>query len=239
MQVYCTCNQKHDIVPWTCRFGVGDVLNAYSWVVLCPGTEYLVWTKIAEGPHFLLLWECSGFPWPQASATATSWPDLCTSSASFLVHINFPQFTLANILEASILLCPWRPLLKQHSLLLVPIVILVINCSSKQGRGLTSFHSHSICSACTLDHNAFLCHRILVPSDMVGAIIGKDGATIRNITTLTKARVDVHRRENLGSVEKVGARKKPGRESSCRRPCPFRPSRSSAPLRHAPRPAIR
>lgn len=45
--------------------------------------------------------------------------------------------------------------------------------------------------------------RILVPSDMVGAIIGKDGATIRGITQLTKARVDVHRRENVGSVEKV------------------------------------
>lgn len=45
--------------------------------------------------------------------------------------------------------------------------------------------------------------RILVPSDMVGAIIGKDGATIRMITQLTKARVDVHRRENLGTAEKV------------------------------------
>jgi rRNA processing protein Krr1/Pno1 len=44
--------------------------------------------------------------------------------------------------------------------------------------------------------------RILVPSDMVGAIIGKDGATIRMITQLTKARVDVHRRENMGSAEK-------------------------------------
>lgn len=38
---------------------------------------------------------------------------------------------------------------------------------------------------------------------MVGAIIGKDGATIRMITQLTKARVDVHRRENMGSAEKV------------------------------------
>ena len=38
---------------------------------------------------------------------------------------------------------------------------------------------------------------------MVGAIIGKDGATIRHITQVTKARVDVHRRENLGSLEKV------------------------------------
>ena len=42
-----------------------------------------------------------------------------------------------------------------------------------------------------------------MPSDMVGAIIGKDGATIRMITQITKARVDVHRRENLGSAEKV------------------------------------
>ena len=45
--------------------------------------------------------------------------------------------------------------------------------------------------------------RVLVPSDMVGAIIGKDGATIRMITQLTRARVDVHRRENLGTAEKV------------------------------------
>lgn len=42
-----------------------------------------------------------------------------------------------------------------------------------------------------------------MPSDMVGAIIGKDGATIRMITQLTRARVDVHRRENLGTAEKV------------------------------------
>lgn len=49
----------------------------------------------------------------------------------------------------------------------------------------------------------FSSFRILVPSEMVGAIIGKDGATIRHITQLTKARVDVHRRENLGSMEKV------------------------------------
>ena len=52
----------------------------------------------------------------------------------------------------------------------------------------------------------FAC-RILVPSDMVGAIIGKDGATIRMITQVTKARVDVHRRENLGTAEKVSTKK--------------------------------
>ena len=46
--------------------------------------------------------------------------------------------------------------------------------------------------------------RILVPSVMVGAIIGEDGATIKGIKQLTKARsVDVHRRENVGSVEKA------------------------------------
>ena len=35
--------------------------------------------------------------------------------------------------------------------------------------------------------------RILVSSDMVGAIIGRGGATIRTITQETRARVDVHR----------------------------------------------
>ena len=45
--------------------------------------------------------------------------------------------------------------------------------------------------------------RILVPNEMVGAIIGKEGLTIRNITQITKARVDVHRKENTNSNEKV------------------------------------
>ena len=46
--------------------------------------------------------------------------------------------------------------------------------------------------------------RILVPSIMVGTIIGEDGVTIKGIKQLTKARsVDVHRRENVGSVEKA------------------------------------
>ena len=34
--------------------------------------------------------------------------------------------------------------------------------------------------------------RVLVSSDMVGAIIGRGGATIRNITQQSRARVDVH-----------------------------------------------
>ncbi|XP_065352486.1 insulin-like growth factor 2 mRNA-binding protein 1 isoform X2 [Cloeon dipterum] len=45
--------------------------------------------------------------------------------------------------------------------------------------------------------------RILVQSDMVGAIIGRQGSTIRQITQQTRARVDVHRKDNVGSVEKA------------------------------------
>lgn len=44
--------------------------------------------------------------------------------------------------------------------------------------------------------------RILVQSDMVGAIIGRQGSTIRRITQQTRARVDVHRKDNIGSLEK-------------------------------------
>jgi insulin-like growth factor 2 mRNA-binding protein 1 len=45
--------------------------------------------------------------------------------------------------------------------------------------------------------------RIMVPSEYVGAIIGRKGQTIRNITTRCKARVDVHGKENSGLIEKV------------------------------------
>jgi len=45
--------------------------------------------------------------------------------------------------------------------------------------------------------------RILVPSEYVGAIIGRKGSTIRNITTQSRARVDVHRDDNAGMLEKV------------------------------------
>ncbi|XP_022645419.1 insulin-like growth factor 2 mRNA-binding protein 1 isoform X2 [Varroa jacobsoni] len=50
--------------------------------------------------------------------------------------------------------------------------------------------------------------RMLVPSEMVGAIIGKSGATIKQITQQSRARVDVHRKDaggiyNQGQVEKV------------------------------------
>ncbi|OQR71081.1 insulin growth factor 2 mRNA-binding protein 1-like [Tropilaelaps mercedesae] len=50
--------------------------------------------------------------------------------------------------------------------------------------------------------------RMLVPSEMVGAIIGKSGATIKQITQQSRARVDVHRKDaggiyNQGQMEKV------------------------------------
>ncbi|XP_078281080.1 insulin-like growth factor 2 mRNA-binding protein 1 [Rhinoraja longicauda] len=44
--------------------------------------------------------------------------------------------------------------------------------------------------------------RILVPTQFVGAIIGKEGATIRNITKQTQSKIDVHRKENAGAAEK-------------------------------------
>uniref|UniRef100_A0AAV2KMG4 RRM domain-containing protein n=1 Tax=Knipowitschia caucasica TaxID=637954 RepID=A0AAV2KMG4_KNICA len=44
--------------------------------------------------------------------------------------------------------------------------------------------------------------RLLVPTQYVGAIIGKEGATIRNITKQTQSKIDVHRKENAGAAEK-------------------------------------
>ncbi|XP_078703390.1 insulin-like growth factor 2 mRNA-binding protein 1 isoform X45 [Branchiostoma floridae x Branchiostoma belcheri] len=45
--------------------------------------------------------------------------------------------------------------------------------------------------------------RMLVPNVMVGAIIGKGGQTIRTITGATKAKVDVHRKENMGQEKPI------------------------------------
>ncbi|KAG8139095.1 hypothetical protein E2320_001876, partial [Naja naja] len=44
--------------------------------------------------------------------------------------------------------------------------------------------------------------RILVPTQFVGAIIGKEGGTIRNITKQTQSKIDIHRKENAGAAEK-------------------------------------
>lgn len=45
--------------------------------------------------------------------------------------------------------------------------------------------------------------RILVLSDMIGAIIGRSGSTIKQITHEAKVRVDVHREDCLDQLEKV------------------------------------
>ncbi|XP_030846337.1 insulin-like growth factor 2 mRNA-binding protein 1 isoform X3 [Strongylocentrotus purpuratus] len=47
--------------------------------------------------------------------------------------------------------------------------------------------------------------RILVRSEFVGAIIGKGGNNIRAITKETGCKVDIHRKDNIGSSEKVQA----------------------------------
>ncbi|XP_047461305.1 insulin-like growth factor 2 mRNA-binding protein 3 isoform X2 [Mugil cephalus] len=44
--------------------------------------------------------------------------------------------------------------------------------------------------------------RMLVPTQFVGAIIGKEGATIRTITKDTHSKIDIHRKENAGASEK-------------------------------------
>ncbi|XP_065266455.1 insulin-like growth factor 2 mRNA-binding protein 2 isoform X4 [Emys orbicularis] len=44
--------------------------------------------------------------------------------------------------------------------------------------------------------------RILVPTQFVGAIIGKEGLTIKNLTKQTQSKVDIHRKENAGAAEK-------------------------------------
>ncbi|KAL2079862.1 hypothetical protein ACEWY4_023655 [Coilia grayii] len=44
--------------------------------------------------------------------------------------------------------------------------------------------------------------RMLVPTQFVGAIIGKEGSTIRNITKHTHSKIDIHRKENAGAAEK-------------------------------------
>ncbi|XP_035390413.1 insulin-like growth factor 2 mRNA-binding protein 2 isoform X2 [Electrophorus electricus] len=45
--------------------------------------------------------------------------------------------------------------------------------------------------------------RLLVPTQFVGAIIGKEGLTIKNITKQTQSKVDIHRKENMGASEKA------------------------------------
>ncbi|KAM8883894.1 insulin-like growth factor 2 mRNA-binding protein 3 isoform 2-T2 [Synchiropus picturatus] len=44
--------------------------------------------------------------------------------------------------------------------------------------------------------------RIQVPTQFIGAIIGKEGATISSITKKTHSKIDIHRKEHAGAVEK-------------------------------------
>lgn len=46
-------------------------------------------------------------------------------------------------------------------------------------------------------------YKIYFYTIQVGAIIGRQGSTIRQITQQTRARVDVHRKDNVGSLEKA------------------------------------
>ncbi|KAI4881204.1 hypothetical protein NFI96_015606 [Prochilodus magdalenae] len=61
--------------------------------------------------------------------------------------------------------------------------------------------------------------RMLVPTQFVGAIIGKEGATIRNITKQTHSKIDIHRKENAGAAEKpITVHSTPeGCSSACKR----------------------
>ncbi|XP_050388524.2 insulin-like growth factor 2 mRNA-binding protein 2 isoform X2 [Patella vulgata] len=58
--------------------------------------------------------------------------------------------------------------------------------------------------------------RIIVGSDYVGAIIGKQGQTIRNITSQSRARVDIHRRDNHAPETLVTIK---GNPDSCSKAC--------------------
>uniref|UniRef100_A0A673VZ90 Insulin-like growth factor 2 mRNA binding protein 1 n=1 Tax=Salmo trutta TaxID=8032 RepID=A0A673VZ90_SALTR len=75
------------------------------------------------------------------------------------------------------------------------------------GSGMHSKHQH-----------ADIPLRLLVPTQYVGAIIGKEGATIRNITKQTQSKIDVHRKENAGAAEKpISIHSTPeGCSSACR-----------------------
>lgn len=97
-----------------------------------------------------------------------------------------------------------------------------INPRSSLGRNVSNLpfrphqNTHAIHAASTMTPNApnYLRQvtaatptdfplRMLVQNDMVGAIIGRSGGTIRQITQQSKARIDVHREENSDQQEKI------------------------------------
>ncbi|XP_067138509.1 insulin-like growth factor 2 mRNA-binding protein 1 isoform X2 [Centruroides vittatus] len=75
--------------------------------------------------------------------------------------------------------------------------------SNRMARGRGNFHPFPFPGNSASLRPSDFPLRILVLSDMVGAIIGRAGGTIRQITQQSRARVDVHRKENAGSLEKV------------------------------------
>ncbi|XP_025093573.1 insulin-like growth factor 2 mRNA-binding protein 2 [Pomacea canaliculata] len=58
--------------------------------------------------------------------------------------------------------------------------------------------------------------RIVVGSEYVGAVIGKGGQTIKNITFQSKARVDIHRRDNIAPETLVTIK---GSPEACSKAC--------------------
>uniref|UniRef100_UPI0037E7595D insulin-like growth factor 2 mRNA-binding protein 2a isoform X2 n=1 Tax=Semicossyphus pulcher TaxID=241346 RepID=UPI0037E7595D len=71
--------------------------------------------------------------------------------------------------------------------------------SRDQGAGQAG-PSGEYCPPRTRQHDFPL--RMLVPTQFVGAIIGKEGLTIKNVTKQTQSKVDIHRKENAGAAEK-------------------------------------
>ncbi|CAF4657594.1 unnamed protein product [Rotaria socialis] len=59
--------------------------------------------------------------------------------------------------------------------------------------------------------------RILVPSDAVGAIIGKQGSTVKQIKQKTHAKIDVNKNEASNIQERVIAFR--GQQENCVQAC--------------------
>ncbi|XP_043859560.1 LOW QUALITY PROTEIN: insulin-like growth factor 2 mRNA-binding protein 2 [Dromiciops gliroides] len=72
---------------------------------------------------------------------------------------------------------------------------------SRRGESSSREHSHSSGGSGQSKQLDFPL-RILVPTQFVGAIIGKEGLTIKNLTKQTQSKVDIHRKENAGASEK-------------------------------------
>ncbi|XP_067892292.1 insulin-like growth factor 2 mRNA-binding protein 2a isoform X3 [Heterodontus francisci] len=73
----------------------------------------------------------------------------------------------------------------------------------RRGTGSRSSREHSQSAGAIPSHKQLdVPLRILVPTQFVGAIIGKEGLTIKNVTQQTQSKIDIHRKENAGAAEK-------------------------------------